>query len=155
MIYETYCSYEVARLLKEKGFPQDYDLYHSMVYNEEDYEDEYEVQRMVTQTRLIKAGTLSSYPAGVPGPKCFCPTHQMAMKWLREVHHIHTEICLYKTNKNDIESKKNRKAPYYTFGVWDSVTGNNIDKRLTNDFIGDTYEEAVEAALKYVLEKLI
>ena len=39
--------------------------------------------------------------------------------------------------------------------VWDSVTGNNIDKRLTNDFIGDTYEEACEAALKYVLEKLI
>ena len=28
MIYETYCYYEVARLLKEKGFPQDYkDMY--------------------------------------------------------------------------------------------------------------------------------
>ena len=77
------------------------------------------------------------------------------MKWLREVHHIHTEICLYKTSENDVEPKKNRKAPYYTFGVWDSVTGNNIDKRLTNDFIGDTYEEACEAALKYILEKLI
>ena len=36
--YEDYCSYEVAKLLKEKGFPQKYDI---MVYNEEDYEDKY------------------------------------------------------------------------------------------------------------------
>lgn len=82
-------------------------------------------------------------------------THQKAMKWLREVHHIHTEICLYKTNENDVEPKKNRKSPYYTFGVWDSVTGDNVDKRLTNDFIGDTYEQACEAAIKYCLEKII
>ena len=86
---------------------------------------------------------------------CSAPTQSLAMKWLREVHHIHTEICLYKTSENDVEPKKSRKAPYYTFGVWDSVTGDNIDKRLTNDFIGDTYEEAVEAALKYSLENLI
>ena len=65
MIKEAYCSFEVAKLLKEKGFPQDYDIYHSMIYNEKDYEDEYEVQRMVTETRFIKAGTLSSYPVGV------------------------------------------------------------------------------------------
>ena len=83
------------------------------------------------------------------------PTQQIVMKWLREVHYIHTEICLYKTNKDDIEPKKSRKAPYYTFGVWDTVTGNNVDKRLTNDFIGDSYEEACEAAIKYCLEHLI
>ena len=39
MIKEAYCSFEVAKLLKEKGFPQEYDKFHSMVYNEEDYED--------------------------------------------------------------------------------------------------------------------
>ena len=88
ILSEDYCSYEVAKLLKEKGFPQEYDIYHSMVYNEEDYEDEYEVQRMVLETKLVKAGTLSSYPIGVPEPKCYCPTLQMTMKWLREVHKI-------------------------------------------------------------------
>lgn len=61
-ITEDYVSFEIAKLLKEKGFPQEYDRYHSLVYNEEDYEDEYEIQRMVLQTRLVKAGTLSSYP---------------------------------------------------------------------------------------------
>lgn len=84
MIKEAYVSYKMAKLLKEKGFPQDYDKYHSMVYNEEDYEDEYEVQRMVLETRFVRGGILSSYPIGVPEPKCYCPTHQMAMAWLRE-----------------------------------------------------------------------
>ena len=84
MITEDYVSFEIAKLLKEKGFPQEYNKYHSMVYNEEDYENEYEVQRMVLETEIVKAGTLSSYPVGVPEPKCYCPTLQMAMKWLRE-----------------------------------------------------------------------
>ena len=63
MRQEAYCSFEVSKLLKEKGFPQEYDIYHSMVYNEEDYEDEYET-------------------------KYYCPTHQRAMQWLRDEHDI-------------------------------------------------------------------
>ena len=91
-IQEDYVSFETAKLLKEKGFPQEYDIYHSLVYNEEDYEDDYEVQRMVLETKLVKAGTLLSYPVGVPEPKCYCPTLQMAMKWLRKVHHIYIDL---------------------------------------------------------------
>jgi len=140
MIKEDYCSFEVAKLLKEKWFPQEYDIYHSMVYNEEDYEDEYEVQRMVLQTKLVKAGTLSSYPISVPEPKCFCPTHQMAMAWLREIYGIDIVIEI------SDPSVKDRK--YYCM-IWD---GNN------NSYILDlfnSYEEAVETALKYSLENLI
>lgn len=92
MITEDYVSFEIVQLLKEKGFPQDYDRYHGLVYNKKDYEDEYEVQRMVLETRQVKAGTLHSYPLGVPEPKCYCPIHQMALKWLREVHKLHISI---------------------------------------------------------------
>ena len=142
MITEAYVSSEVAKLLKEKGFPQEYDIYHSMVYNEEDYEDEYEVQRMVLETKLVKAGTLSSYPVGVPEPKCYCPTHQVAMKWLREVHNISVE-------------------PLVDFGssdrYWWSADISYIKKDglITTLSNYKSYEEAVEAALKYSLEKLI
>lgn len=142
MIYETYCSYKVAKLLKEKGFPQDYDLYNSIVYNEEDYEDEYEVQRMVTQTRLVKAGTLSSYPAGVPGPKCFCPTHQMALKWLREVHNL--QIIIIPIRSRSTQHKN------WTFEIYKNFNPLDIDV-----FTFPTYEEDCEAALKYALENLI
>lgn len=140
-ITEDYVSFETAKLLKQKGFPQKYDVYHSMVYNEKDYEDEYEVQRMVLQTRLVKAGTLSSYPVGVPEPKCYCPTLQVAMKWLRKKYNIH------------IEPRYFPMPNIYRYVIIRSpFTIENID---SHPQYFNSYEEAVEAALKYCLEHLI
>ena len=150
-ITEDYVSFEIAKLLKKKGFPQEYDRYHALVYNEEDFEDEYEVQRMVLETELVKAGTLSSYPLGVPDPKCYCCTLQMAMKWLREVHkkwititfHWHTvdgETALY-------------YSPYIMLSEHENVVledKNSFKMKLFN-----SYEQATEAAIKYCLENLI
>ena len=136
MITEDYVSFETAKLLKKKGFPQEYDIYRSMVYNEEDYEDEYEVQRMVLQTQLVKAGTLSSYPVGVPEPKCYCPTLQMAMKWLREVHKLHIEP--------HIQTHENYNGNIY-----------NLDGELLLGFSSESPEQACEVAIKYCLEHLI
>ena len=157
MIEERYCSYEVSNLLQEKGFNQECFAKYAKEACTERYYDDYR-ERMLSWT--IRPGELiipsidrESYE--VYGVMIPAPTHQMACDWLREVHHIYIEICFYKTNPNDIEPKKSRLSPYYTFGVWDTISGNNIDKRLTNDFIGDSYKEAVEAALKYVLENLI
>ena len=145
MIQEAYVSPEVAKLLKEKGFPQDYDIYHSMIYNEEDYEDEYEVQRMVTETRLVKAGTLSSYPVGVPDPKCYAPTHQMAMKWLREVHNILLFI---------LPAQENGKLVYLV-EIWTWNEEEGIYESTYAPMPRKEPEQAVEAAIKYALEKLI
>ena len=141
MITEDYCSFEVAKLLKEKGFPQDYDIYHSMIYNEKDYEDEYEVQRMVIETQFIKAGTLSSYPVGVPEPKCYAPTHQMAMKWLREVHNIVIVV---------IPSMFWGK---YNVSIYKK--GNDYPIGFDGDSLISFYERACEKAIKYCLENLI
>lgn len=133
-ITEDYCSFELSKLLKEKGFDQNCATYYLDGQVWRHYHGE-----VIPKGKQI----------------CAAPTQAVAMKWLREVHHIHTEICLYKINENDVEPKKSRKTPYYTFGIWDSVIGDNVDKRLTNDFIGDSYEEAAEAAIKYCLENLI
>lgn len=143
MVKERYCSYEVSKLLKEKGFPQDYDVYHSMVYNEKDYEDEYEVQRMVTKTQFIKAGTLSSYPVGVPEPKCYAPTHQMAIDWLREKHGIFIEIF------SSIDLNGNY---HYSYNVLGSDC-KYIRKGYTS--FDWEYKDTVEAALEYCLTELI
>lgn len=143
MITEDYVSFETAKLLKEKGFPQEYDRYHSLVYNEKDYEDEYEVQRMVLETRTVKAGTLSSYPIGVPDPKCYCPTLQMAMKWLREIHYI-----FIRPNTNFLYPIR-----YYCeiFCYGDNLkTQQDV---TTENF--ESPEQACESAIKYCLENLI
>ena len=107
MIQEDYCSFEVAKLLKEKGF--DYQGFDYI-----DFEGE-----VIRQDR---------------------PTHQMAMKWLRDIHNINIEINF------------NRYGPNYRYKI--------IYKPEILDDIYNTgnylyYEEAVEVALKYTLENLI
>jgi len=142
-IIEDYVSFETAKLLKEKGFPQEYDIYHSLVYNEEDYEDEYEVQRMVLETKLVKAGTLSSYPIGVPEPKCYCCTLQMAVKWLREVHKL--EVTPF-------------HLVFQGSSWWYLIERNTSLSLLTEyeeDAIYGSYEQAAEAGIKYCLKNLI
>lgn len=103
MITEDYCSFEVAKLLKEKRL----------------------------NTNWIK------------GAK---PTHQFAMKWLREVHKVHISIYPF-----------NRELPvtdefYYTCDI---ATSELSSKEGHLRGVWKTYEEAVEAALKYTLENLI
>ena len=46
MIKEAYCSFEVAKLLKEKGFPQDY-------ATEEDKKNFKTAKRLLTKTTLV------------------------------------------------------------------------------------------------------
>lgn len=115
MITEDYCSYEVAKLLKEKGF-------------DEDTERVYE--------RNIMACRYEDYPM---------PTHQMAMKWLRDVYDIH--ISVNKTFLiNDIDNK--------TYLVYVCTKECHTSYNAWSEY-HSTYEQAVEAALKYCLTELI
>lgn len=64
MITEDYCSYEVAKLLKEKGFDEETEDY----YCKKDKSLEW----------------ASAWTMALPDEYYPCPTMQMAMKWLRE-----------------------------------------------------------------------
>lgn len=130
MILEDYCSYEISKLLKEKGF----DTFKPYGWDEELFDTEY--PRNFSISFDSKEHWIS------------CPTHQTAMKWLREVHNKHCDIGydldlgwffqivdLKETVEYDYP-----EAKYY---------------HIENEIEFNTYEEAVEAALKYVLENLI
>ena len=67
-------------------------------------------------------------------------THQSAMKWLREAHNIIIVIEPHSYNHID------EKTSSYDFSIW---WGDNYDHPLTTNY--PTYEEAVEAAIKYSL----
>ena len=69
------------------------------------------------------------------------PTHQMAMKWLREIHRKYIDI------------RYNNQNEEYRFIVFTMVKDKPID--FIHSEYHSTYEEAVEAALKYCLTKLI
>lgn len=67
------------------------------------------------------------------------PTLQMAMKWLREVHNIDI-IIFHEKLPNDCYWARIERHPFTEF-------------QQESEY--KTYEEAVEAALKYTLENLI
>ena len=133
MLKEDYVSLEVAKLLKDKGFDECcyacYDFFESGVTLYKGWTFEYE-----------------GIPVHNSSSKIKCPTHQMAMKWLREAKGIYITI-----GHGDYPSlKKHFFMP--TIEDLEAVYGVD-DEEVTQDF--DTYEEAVEAALKYCLTKVI
>ena len=79
MITEDYVSFEVAKLLKEKGFDTECDY-------------------LYVNGKLVKAqGFACNWNNGETlftdyKNECSAPTLQMAMKWLREVHKIFLNI---------------------------------------------------------------
>ena len=124
MIKEDYVSFEVAKLLKDKGFEQ------------------YKCRHSYDSKGMFKwSDNLDPY-------ECSAPTHQMAMKWLREVHNIFIYIEPFITT-----SGLRGYKPYCT-KIGGKFMWINPLRKYSNT-LSDTYEEAVEAALKYVLENLI
>ena len=123
MITEDYCSFEVAKLLKEKGF----DTFKPYGWDEELFDKEH--PRNFSISFDNKEHWIS------------CPTHQMAMKWLREKHVI---IAVQPECFNGVG-----ECPYWGVDIW---ADDNYEE-LQGDF--PFYEQAVEAALKYSLENLI
>ena len=126
MITEDYVSFETAKLLKEKGFDE--------------------------LCRAWYGGTGVIHENGeiMSNSDCalssvMCPSLQMAMKWLREVHHLVIEIEF-------IDFLENGEVWLY------SIFERKTIKRLTDkdeDFTEHSYEDACEAAIKYCLENLI
>ena len=131
ILREDYVSFETAKLLKEKGFD---------VYGDGSFGSETEIHREYSPSGKIKA-LYSSKPHkdGYPAP-----THQMALKWLREVHNI--DVCVCRELNEYGECLNGYIATIYKGGIY---------KDTTNIAEDSTYEEATEYAIKYCLINLI
>ena len=128
MIQEAYVSFETAKLLKEKGFDEN-TLMVYMSYGDLCKCNRYDSIRNSNYNDITK-----NYF------ECTAPTHQMAMKWLREIYRIDIVIKISDPLVND------RK--YYCV-IWDKNNDSYILDLL------NSYEDAVEGAIKYCLENLI
>ena len=123
MTQEDYVSFEVAKLLKEKGFNGLCTAYYDY-FTTDEFHCGYEptdFNSIDTKIRKIVAA----------------PTNQMAMKWLRENHKIYINI---------------RYVPKHFCFEFKFINKSAEDKRVVYSQI---YKDALEAAIKYVLENLI
>ena len=121
MITEDYVSFEVAKLLKEKGF----DTFKPYGWDEELFDKEYP----------------RNFSIGFDNKEHWisCPTHQVAMKWLREMHGLIISI------------EYQIICPTWKWRIYIKSS----DDKHTDFQHYNKYEEAVESALKYCLENLI
>ena len=121
---EAYVSFEVAKLLKEKGFNEPCRSY---FIDNVDYIDYFYSTEKLTDLNMGVWETLR-------------PTHQMVCAWLREVHNIFIEIIIFRENMT-----------HYRF----KILNRDCEKIYIDDGSQFSYEDAVEAAIKYALENLI
>ena len=142
MVKEDYVSFEIAKLLKEKGFDTLCTVWYAE-YTSQYNNDTYNVIQYDDHNRFEKGYKFLFY----------VPTLQMAMKWLREVHNINISVGPH--------SYREGKPFDYEFVYWNGVKYHTPydEKHPTyHELFGKTWkkhEEAVEAAIKYCLENLI
>lgn len=132
MIEEAHVSFEVAKLLKEKGFNEKCrGGYH------------YEFDNNDNPIVMLEEWTAQPYNNDFvdEGFLCSAPTHQMAMAWLRTKH----IIIVVQPEYFSVDGT----CHFWGVDIW---ADDNYEK-LQGDY--PEYEKAVEASLKYVLENLI
>ena len=134
MITEDYCSYEVSKLLKEKGFNEKCrGGYH------------YEFDDNDNPIVMFEEWTAQPYNNDFvdEGFLCSAPTIQMAMAWLRE----EKGIAIIPILSSILDNEK---------FLWHiKIVVAKPNKIYHQGWTYESYEEAVEAALKYSLENLI
>ena len=129
MIEEAYVSFEVAKLLKEKGFKELCRYYYLSSGN---------IHRVygLKDRNYASVNTFSA------------PTLQMAMRWLREVHNI----GIFPSTYTITNSKGSKEEHVYGSAIVNLIT---FDLMCDDIMPRNSYEEACEAAIKYCLENLI
>lgn len=128
MITEDYVGFKTAKLLKEKGFNECCRAF-----------------RSPSRKLFYSSHDIKNFEDGKTiGSAIAAPTLQMAMKWLREEHDI--IIVIEPHSYNHMEEKTSS----YDFSIW---YRDNYEHPLTTNY--STYEEAVEAAILYVLSEVL
>lgn len=130
-ITEDYVSFETAKLLKERGFDEKVSTHY--LVHPSGFPEFFDKKDEFTEPEDVWLK---------------CPTHQMALKWLRGVHNVFIYIEPFITTSG-LQGYK----PYCT-KIGGEFMWINPLRRYSNTS-SDTYEEAVEAALKYSLKNLI
>lgn len=145
MIHEEIVTYEVSKLAKEKRFPQEFDYAHfksKLNY----YNHQEELNGDVGDILKLR---IKHKPVPEDMQPIAAPTQSLLQRWLREEKKVHIEIA-----HNPMYGGF---MPYICKivegeeGVFTLLEKNSHCIVMRNA----TYENALEAGLKYVLEKLV
>ena len=144
MITEDYISFEIAKLLKEKGFNEPCNAVYRKTLKDNKFIDEpdFHITTFIkSNSELLESGFKDIV-------FCSAPSLALVMKWLREVYNLFVSINIIPHTTVTMEQK------YFFFVIFKDRRRYNFPLDYTTEFY-QTPEEACEAAIKYCLEKLI
>ena len=141
MITDDYVSFEVAKLLKDKGFNGKCKYYY--IQTKEMFEIDTRYHTALTTQELLNLQII-----GEKEDRYAAPTQAITMRWLREVHKVHiiAEPCLGKGNELNLSFNR----WFWTILI---ESGEYKPIRKIDEF--PTYEQACEDAIKHSLKYLI
>lgn len=143
MIHDEVVTYEVAKLAKEKGFPQKFNYIHfAPRYGYYNHKGELDGDlRNILKLRIKK----EPVPDGMQPINA--PTQSLLQRWLREEKELHIEIVATASGYIWLLDKTNGT----------SIADSDHHGTMANEDSGcyDTYELALEDALKYALKNLL
>ena len=141
---EAYVSYEVAKLLKERGF----DWFTYAYYTKDDVDENpyFGMENLCPDNWNGEVDEVNDLWFSAP-------TQQMACRWLREEKGIHISADIYKDSSNDADGNVVDEWTYWAWTFYWLPSGNVGDEEGYDQF--DSYEDAVEAGLEFVLKNLI
>lgn len=145
-IEEDYCSFEVSKLLKEKGFDCECKYsYENALKSRKNKQDGYSGPFGYKKGELNIDSSWNKNSLLTSNDVWYCcsrPTHSLAIKWIRENYQIEVgNICIR------FNSPKKKGYQYII------ISNNYHSFEQMGEF--DKPEEAIEAALLYTLTNLI
>lgn len=141
MIHDGICTYEVAKLAKEKGFDEECRDFYCNDKRQKRI-TRTSCNRQVTSFDYCSNSTLEDYDSPKEYFHIAAPTQSLLQRWLREEKGVIIELK-YSDSTEDWR-------PFWSWCIY-----NNLGFTLE---IGDnsaTYELALEDALKYIFENLV
>lgn len=146
MIHEEICTYEVAKLAKDKGFPQDVDRWlgdlHSAT-NSNYYNHKGELNGdciEIVKCKIQKKETPKEFELVA------APTQNLLQRWLREERGIIVEVFM----DDDSNMPLTYNIHQYKDWNWECVRHHHGNYYAVND-----WELCLEDALQYALENLV
>lgn len=140
MIHEEICTYEVCKLAKEKGFPQQYDSLTHIYGGKDSFNVGIDLKYKKCEGTLFDISEWSPCLNDIAAP-----TQSLLRRWLREEKALHIQITLW------------GKGWYYDIWAFEYYEEEKecSAKMLHQSPDFPTYELALENALKYTLENLV
>lgn len=137
---EDYVSLEMAKMLKEKGYPQEYNV-GTLCRIQNKANLYYENTRIITQGDLENAWCIFNE---------VYPTLYDAAKWLRNKHKLHIDVGMCGDYATDADGNKVDEWDFWTFDIYYTE---NFSHHIFDCFGQyDTYEEALNEGILEALK---